>query len=138
MFSRSVNRLGAVLALGTTVLAGSAAASGEDDAALFQPPAVYQAQSRRDPFVQPQGGLLRNVMTRLDIEVLKLTGVISHPGRTLALFTTQTGPRFGYLLKDGKLFGENHRLIGGVTGQVLGNERVVLKQGNKRIEYRLR
>lgn len=127
---------GAFLAV-IAILTAVPAARAEDEA-LFQSVATYQAQARRDPFIQSQAGLLHNVMTRLDIDVLRLTGVIVHPHRALALFSTQTGPKFGYLLKDGKLYGENHQLIVGVTGRVVSREQVVLKQGNKRIVFRMK
>jgi Tfp pilus assembly protein PilP len=126
------------LALGAVLWAAGPALAAAQDEILFQPPAVYQSQTRRDPFVQPAAGRLNNILPRLDIDSLKLTGVISHPHRSLALFTAQTGPRFGYLLKEGKLYGENHRLVSGVTGQVLNSEQVILKQGNRRIVFKMR
>ncbi len=124
--------------LGALLLAGAAAAAApSEDDGLFEPGAVFQAKARRDPFVQPPAGMLHNVLTRVDISVLRLTGVIQHPRRSLALFATATGPRFGYLLKDGKLYGENRRPVSGVTGQVVDRDQVVLTQGDKRLVYRL-
>jgi hypothetical protein len=118
-------------------VAAAVAPAGEDES-LFAPTVAYQAKGHRDPFVQPPAGLLHNVMTRVDITVLRLTGVIQHPRRSVALFTTATGPRFGYLLKDGKLYGENHQPVPDVTGQVVDREQAVLTQGDKRLVYRLR
>jgi hypothetical protein len=123
-------------ALCLTALAAAAVPS--DDESLFAPTAAFQAKGRRDPFVQPPAGMLHNVMTRVDITVLRLTGVIQHPQRSVALFATTTGPRFGYLLKGGKLYGENQRPVPGVTGQVLDRDQAVLTQGDKRMVYRLR
>jgi len=139
MFCNRVKTI-AILILAAGLFSGAvgpAWASPEEES-YFAPPAVYQIKGRRDPFVQPQAGMLHNVVSRMDIEVLRLTGVISHPRRSLALFTTQTGPKFGYLLKDGKLYGENHKLIGGVTGEIVSRERVILKQGDKRLVFQLR
>lgn len=118
--------------------AAAAAAPPTEEEDLFAPTVSFQAKGRRDPFVQPPAGMLHNVMTRVDITVLRLTGVIQHPRRSLALFTTVTGPRFGYLLRDGKLYGENRRPVPGVTGQVLDQDQAVLTQGDKRLVYRLR
>jgi len=128
-----------LLLLGLAGLAGLAAAAiTSEDEGLFAPTVAYQGKGRRDPFVQPPAGLLHNLMTRVDIGVLRLTGVIYQPRRSVALFATATGPRFGYLLKDGKLYGENHLPIPGVTGQVLDRDQAVLTQEDKRLTYRLR
>jgi hypothetical protein len=109
-----------------------------EDEMLFKPLASYQVKGRRDPFVQPQAGLTHNVMNHVDIAVLRLTGVIYHPQRSLALFTTQSGPKFGYLLKGGKLFRENNQAVPGITGDILSRNEVALKQGEDRIVFRLR
>lgn len=98
----------------------------------------YRAQGRRDPFVQPPAGRLRNISTKVEIENLKLTGVIRNSQKAVALFTSRTGPRFGYLLKGGRLFGENHQAIPEIVGEIHGPNEVVLRQRNREMEYRLR
>ena len=113
------------------------AASGEDET-LFKPLAQYSAKGRRDPFVQPQAGMTRNVMNRVDIAMLRLTGVIQRPQRSLALFSVASGPKFGYLLKGGKLYRENNQPVAGITGEVLNRNEVALKQGNDRMVFKLR
>jgi hypothetical protein len=105
---------------------------------VFQPSVLYQVKGRRDPFIRSQPGSTYRVVTRVDITILRLTGVISHPQRSLALFNTQTGPRFGYILKGGQLYRENNQLVLGITGEIVNRNEVVLKQGDKRILYRLR
>jgi len=128
---------GAALTAAVWLPAGTAAVTSSDEA-FFRPPVVYEARDRRDPFVQPQQGRLRNVLGRVDIDVLKLTGVIYNPRRSLALFRTVTGPSFGYLLQGGKLFSENHQPVAGITGEVRNSEEAVLRQGDKEIVFRLR
>jgi len=108
-----------------------------EDEKLFKPLATYQTKGRRDPFVQPQAGLTRNVINRVDIGMLRLTGVIHHPQRSLALFSVQSGPKFGYLLKGGKLFRENNQPVAGITGEILNTSEVALKQGDDRIVFKL-
>lgn len=114
----------------------SAEPMGDD--ALFEPLSKYQDKSRRDPFVQPQAAMLHNILTRVDIEVLKLTGVVYHSRRSVALFTSQAGPKFGYILRNGKLWRENRQLVPGVTGEVISREQVTLKQGDRRMVFKLR
>ncbi len=128
----------AALAVWALSLGPASAAMPGGDEALFVSPQVYTARDRRDPFVQPQAGRLRNVMNRVDIEVLRLSGVISHPRRSLALFATQTGPHFGYLLKGGKLYRENQQPVPGISGTVVSRNEVMLVQGDKKITFRLR
>lgn len=98
----------------------------------------YRAQGRRDPFVQPPAGRLRNIATKVEIENLKLTGVIRNSQKAMALFTSRTGPKFGYLLKGGRLFGENHQAIPEIVGEIHGPNEVVLRQRSREMEYRLR
>ncbi|MEW6516940.1 MAG: hypothetical protein AB1439_08555 [candidate division FCPU426 bacterium] len=112
------------------------AAAQENPAGAPRP--VYESRGRRDPFVQPQAGRLRNVMGKVEIANLRLTGVISNPRRSLALFVSQTGPRFGYLLKNEKLYQENQQPVPGVTGRVYNSNQVVLQQDDKQIVFTLR
>ena len=116
--------------------AGGSAPS--EDEKLFKPLAQYQIKGRRDPFVQPQAGMTRNVMNRVDIAMLRLTGVIHHPQRSLALFSVASGPRFGYLLKGGELYRENNQPVAGITGEILNRTEVALKQGDDRMVFKLR
>jgi hypothetical protein len=108
------------------------------DAGLRSPRPVYESKGRRDPFVQPQAGRLRNVMEKVEIANLRLTGVISNPRRSMALFVSQTGPRFGYLLKNERLYQENQQPVPGVTGRVYNSNQVVLQQDEKQIVFTLR
>lgn len=125
----------ALLLIGTP---GARGASPSEDEKLFKPLAQYQLKGRRDPFLQPQAGLAHNVMNRVDIGMLRLTGVIQHPQRALALFAVASGPKFGYLLKGGKLYRENNQPVAGITGEILSRTEVVLKQGDDRMVFKLR
>jgi hypothetical protein len=129
---------GVLLALTLLPAPRAQSEAGGEDEKLFKPLASYSAKGRRDPFVQPQAGLTRNVMNRVDIAMLRLTGVIHHPQRSLALFSVASGPRFGYLLKGGKLFRENNQPMAGITGEILSRTEVALKQGDERMVFKLR
>jgi len=111
-------------------------AADETEALLLQP--RYEARGRRDPFVQPKAGRLHQVMERVDISTLRLTGVIRNPKQALALFVSQSGSKFGYLLKGGRLYRENQQVIPDITGKVINPRKVVLKQGDKQIVFKLR
>ncbi|MBN1594521.1 hypothetical protein JW933_01205 [candidate division FCPU426 bacterium] len=102
------------------------------------PQAKYTAQQYRDPFVQPRAGRLQNVMEKVDIETLRLTGVIRNPKQTMALFASETGPKFGYLLKGEKLYRENHQALPDIRGKVISPQKVMLQQGEKQIVFKLR
>jgi Tfp pilus assembly protein PilP len=99
---------------------------------------TYEARGRRDPFVQPSAGRLNQVIENINIENLRLTGVIRNPKQAMALFASQTGTKFGYVLKGTKLYRENHQAIPGITGKVLNPKEVLLKQGEKQIVFKLR
>lgn len=116
----------------------SPAVADAQDAGLRSPRPAYESRGRRDPFVQPQAGRLRNVMEKVEIANLRLTGVISNPKRSMALFVSQTGPRFGYLLKNERLYQENQQPVPGVTGRVYNSNQVVLQQDDKQIVFTLR
>jgi Tfp pilus assembly protein PilP len=127
-----------LLALTLVPAVGALGASFGEDEKLFKPLTAYQTKGRRDPFVQPQAGMTRNVMNRVDIGMLHLTGVIHHPQRSLALFSVASGPKFGYLLKGGKLYRENNQPVAGITGEILSTSEVALKQGDDRMVFKLR
>jgi|GEM_PF-7009373 len=132
-------RNGAKLILAWLLMAaGGTAAIAADSLPLAKPQVPYSSKNRRDPFVQPQAGRLRNVMTQVDIEVLKLTGLIRSSQTASALFTSQNGPGFGYLLRDGRLFSENYQPVPGITGEIVSMNEVVLRQDGRQIRYQLR
>jgi hypothetical protein len=101
------------------------------------PQPVYQPKGRRDPFLQPWAGKLHKVTEQVDIENLKLTGIIRNPQRALALFSSRTGPKFGYLLKGDRLYRENFQPVPEITGEVSNPQKVILRQGDREIIFRL-
>ncbi len=103
-----------------------------------RPKITYHGEHLRDPFVQPGGSQEQPATNQVAIASLKLTGIIRNPTSATALFTTQTGPGFGYLLKDGKLYAENHHLVTGVTGHILNPKEVLLRQDGREIVFKLR
>lgn len=115
-----------------------AAEFGDPQTFARQKKIKYEAKGRRDPFVQPYAGRLHHVIENVNIENLRLTGVIRNPKQAMALFASQTGTKFGYILQDNKLFRENHQAIPGITGKVLNPKEVVLIQDEKRIVFKLR
>ena len=112
--------------------------AGEKKPALLigsQP--VYKIEGRRDPFLQPWTGKLHKVTEQVDIENLKLTGIIRNPRRAMALFSSRIGPKFGYLLKGDRLYRENFQPVPGIIGEISNPQKVVLKQGDREIIFRL-
>ena len=101
------------------------------------PQPVYKTKGRNDPFLPPRFGKLHKVAEQVDIENLKLTGIIRNPQRALALFSSRTGPKFGYLLKGERLYRENFQPIPEITGEISHPRKVVLKQGDREIVFRL-
>ena len=123
------------------VIGGQTRVFAADDingSVLLRPKVIYQAQNRRDPFVKPSAGQFHHVIEQVDIESLKLTGIIRNPNQATALFTTQTGPKFGFLLKAGKLYRENHQSINGITGEIINPKEVILRQDGRTITFKLR
>lgn len=128
--------------LGATVLINRSVQADSDDSdnsrLLVRSKIAYHSKGRRDPFVQPRINNYHHLLGQVDIESLKLTGIIRNDQQATALFTTQTGPRFGYLLKQGKLYRENHQPVTGITGDVINPKQVVLRQGEREIIFKLR
>jgi hypothetical protein len=97
----------------------------------------YQERGRRDPFFQPETGRLRQALEQVDIENLKLTGIIRDANRSAAIFVARTGPHFGYILKHDRLFGENHQAVPGISGTVRNPKEVLLRQDDRELVYQL-
>ncbi len=127
---------GLLLAFGPWSAAADSEAPGQTP--TFRPKITYQGQNLRDPFVEPGGSQKQAGLGQVAIASLKLTGIIRNPTSATALFTTQTGPEFGYLLRDGSLYAENHRLVAGITGRILNPKEVLLRQDGREIVFKLR
>ncbi|MDI6703130.1 MAG: hypothetical protein QME40_00370 [bacterium] len=104
---------------------------------------VYRSFKRRDPFVpliqkEEEKRERESILTitneeifEVNIRELTLSGIIWDRGGALALLSSIGG--FGYILKNGRLLGENDKPVEGVFGQIIGDNCVILSQGNKKI-----
>ena len=54
-----------------------------------------------------------------------------------ALLRTTGGFLFSYIFEDGRLFGDNSKVIEGVSGKILNDNELLLKQGDKEIIFKL-
>lgn len=118
----------------------------------LKPGFTYHCGDRRDPF-QPLvgervaederiaegklGSLLEEGVVPFEIDIfsLRLTGLIWDKGEAIALL--QGTGKIGFILKKGKLFRENYRVIQGISGEIKGKE-VYLVQGRNKVKLILR
>jgi len=115
--------------LGIIILVNSLAVASEDNF-------TYKAKNRRDPFIQPSSRAIAK-SGKINIVNLKLVGMLRNPQKVMALFTAKTGPKFGYLFQDNRLFKENHQPIVGISGEINNPKEVVLRQGEKEVVFKL-
>jgi hypothetical protein len=96
---------------------------------------VYKAG--RDPFEPRYKTEAAPAMIDVDITTFSLQGITESKGAQAALFKSKSGNPFGYIFMDGKLYGENERVIPDVTGEIKENAEVLLVQGDKEVLFKL-
>jgi len=101
----------------------------------------YKSFTKPDPFVplivsekeQVKGEVKPLNLSQIDIVNLELSGIIWDKKESMALL--HDGNKFGYILKRGRLLGDNFKPIRGITGRIIGHERVFLHQGNAEVNF---
>ena len=97
----------------------------------------YKVESGRDPFSPKQ--LVTYVRTQSNVQIssLMLEGITITGKNKSALLRTTGGFLFSYIFEDGRLFGDNSKVIEGVSGKILNDNELLLKQGDKEIIFKL-
>ncbi len=97
----------------------------------------YKVESGRDPFSPKQ--LVTYVRTQSNVQIssLMLEGITINGKNKSALLRTTGGFLFSYIFEDGRLFGDNSKVIEGVSGKILNDNELLLKQGDKEIIFKL-
>lgn len=114
----------------------AAAAEATED---FEIRPIYQFEykSARDPFEPRHKREAAPAVAEIDISTFSLMGVTESGGIQAALFRNRNGNPFGYIFMDGKLYGENDRVITGVAGEIRDSGEVLLIQGDREVLFRL-
>jgi len=102
-----------------------------------KPAFEYKVESGRDPFSPKQLITYVRGQSNVQISSLMLEGITITGTNKSALLRTTGGFLFSYIFKDGKLYGDNSKVIEGVSGRILNNNELLLKQGDKEIIFKL-
>ena len=76
-------------------------------------------------------------VVEVDISTFLLIGITNSQDVKAALFRSKSGSPFGYIFMNGKLQGENERIISDVAGEIKSDEEVVLIQGDREVLFKL-
>ncbi|MEW6096659.1 MAG: hypothetical protein AB1567_09060 [bacterium] len=100
----------------------------------------YKSLRNRDPFValivsekKPAEGVKAVDLSQINIINLELAGIIWDKKESVAIL--HDGNNFGYILEKGRLLADNFKPIKGITGRIIGNERVFLEQGKTEVNF---
>jgi hypothetical protein len=121
-----ISVLGLIGIMMIIVLSGSARATEEGNATIEEVRFVYHDHGRRDPLwpLVSSDGVIHNYETEFMASDLALEGVFySNPGTSAAIIN-------GSVVREGDRIGQ-------YLVQEIGSAKVVLSQGNERIELRL-
>lgn len=115
----------------------SARAADMTDDFEIKPVYVFVNKAGRDPFEPRHKTQAAPAMMDVDITTFSLLGITESKGMQAALFKSKSGNPFGYIFIDGKLYGENDRVIADVSGEIKQNEEVLLIQGDREVLFKL-
>lgn len=121
---------------GLLLAAADSAAEDENDFTI-KPNYEYRHNIGRDPFRGFDRVQDVDILKKVDISSLVLSGISKIDGEYAAIFRNRTGETYGYMLVGGKLLGQNDIPIEGITGEVKDERSVQLKQGDKEIVFTL-
>jgi len=117
-------------------MAAVSTAAAEDEFEI-KPLYVFQNKAARDPFTARNEKHSTTAVVNVDISTFSLLGITQSGGLKTALFKSRSGSPFGYIFTEGRLYGENDRVIPGIDGEIRGVDTVVLRQGDKEVLFRL-
>jgi hypothetical protein len=100
-----------------------------------KPLVIYSARGRQDPFVAPLVLALHQDHSSLKISELVFVGVMESHQRRVALFRSSGGREQTFTLRGGKLYGAGQKAVPNVTGRILPQGQVVLKQGEETLAF---
>jgi hypothetical protein len=122
---------------GTAAPAVTAVTAGAPDDFEIKPVYIFVNKAGRDPFEPRYKTEAAPAMVDVDITTFSLQGITESKGMQAALFKSKSGNPFGYIFIDGRLYGENDRVIPDVSGEIRENQQVLLVQGDREVLFKL-
>ena len=105
----------------------------DDLASMLKPHYLFNMRGRRDPF--DNVNRWRSAGTNVfNITTLGFKGLIEVNGQASALFIS-SNDKAVYTLRGSQLFGANDRVLPGVSGRILNEKEVRLKQGELTLNF---
>ena len=108
------------------------------------PKYVYKGERYKDPFVSLEANvrLGSSISERapldINIETLRLTGIISEPGKKRSAILSDSRGSGGFIVKNGRLLNIDGKMIPGVAGVVKKDKVVIITDNNVIKELKLR
>lgn len=103
----------------------------------IKPLYVFENKAGRDPFEPRYKKEAAPAVVEVDITTFSLQGITESKGIQAALFKSKSGNPFGYIFMDGRLYGENDKVIPDVAGEIKEGGEVILIQGDREVLFRL-
>jgi hypothetical protein len=101
--------------------------------AALKPSYLFNMRGRQDPFVNVNQWLSAG-STGFNITGLEFKGFIVVDGQTTALFVSASD-RALYTLRGSRLYGASDTVVSGVTGRLIGDKEIRLRQGETTLNF---
>ncbi|HRU39071.1 MAG TPA: hypothetical protein P5511_04280 [Candidatus Goldiibacteriota bacterium] len=108
-----------------------------EDEYLIKPLYEFKNKAKRDPFSARHEKDSTIAAVSVDITTFSLIGITQSGQLKTALFKSKNGTPFGYIFAEGRLYGENDRVIEGIEGEIRGVDIVLLRQGDREVIFKL-
>jgi hypothetical protein len=102
-----------------------------------KPLKIYSPRGRRDPFVAQRFGVTgtaRPETVEFTISGLRLTGFVGIGDHRIAMFKLRNS-NLTYMLRSNRLYSAEDKRVAEVSGRILKNDEVELRQGERRLVF---
>jgi len=109
-----------------------------------EPKYVYKGNRYKDPFVSLEenirlgSSISERAPLSINIETLRLTGIISEPGKKKSAILSDSRGSGGFIVKNGRLLNVDGKMVPGVAGVVKKDKVVLITDNNVIKELKLR
>jgi hypothetical protein len=134
------------LALGLLLLPGATAFAlehssqdspgdhGDNVNAALKPSYLFSMRGRHDPFINLYRWVSAGSQSAFNISLLAFKGLITVDGQVTALFVS-SNDRALYTLRGSRLYGANDQAVPGVSGRLIGDNQIRLRQGELTLNF---
>ena len=107
---------------------------GDNANAALKPSYLFNMRGRHDPFVNVYRWVSAGSSSSFNISSLAFKGLITVDGQITALFVS-SNDRALYTLRGSRLYGANDKAVPGVSGRLIGDKEIRLRQGELALNF---